>query len=139
MGGPGSEGPLERGDGQIQVRPRPGRWHPPNVEGEVGGSRTGEVLVLPEGDPSVSSPGRSQPPLGRDAAAPSRGPEEGRKRPAGQSAYAGERVLCTSHICRLTHAPCVDSRGKGRQAHAGEAQRNGVPCLRPHRKRGAGI
>lgn len=46
--------------------------------------------MLLEGVPSVSSPGRSQPPLGRDAAAPSWGPEEGQERPAGQSAYAGE-------------------------------------------------
>lgn len=90
MGGPGSEDLLERRDGQIQVRPRPGWWRPPNVEGEVGGSWTGEVLVLLEGVPSTSSPGRSQPSLGRDAAAPSQGPEEGQERLAGQSAYAGE-------------------------------------------------
>ncbi|XP_054583580.1 coiled-coil domain-containing protein 187 isoform X2 [Eptesicus fuscus] len=37
---------------------------------------------------AVTARSRSQPPLGRDAAAPSWGPKDGRERPAGQSAYA---------------------------------------------------
>lgn len=106
MWGPGSRHLLEHCDSQTEVRPRLG----------TGVSDRQGCWCCWSGLPSAFSPGRSHPRLGRDAAAPSQGPEEGRERQAGKSASAGE-----------SHAP---SR---------EAQRDGVTCPRSRCKGGTRI
>lgn len=123
MGGPGSEAPLERCDGQIQVRPRPGRWRPPNVEGEVGGLGQARYWCCwreSPAPPHLAGPSR---PWAETLLRPHGAPRmDGRGRPASQPMRV--RVLRTSPLHVFSHAPCVDPRELS-QAHPGEAQRDG--------------
>lgn len=138
MGGPGSEGLLERCDGQIQVRPRPGWWRPPNVEGEVGG--LGQARYWCCWRESPASPhlaGPSRPWAETLLRPPGALRKDRRGRPASQPMRV--RVLKTNPSPRAYPLSLRAPEGKLSSAHTGEAQRDRVTCLRPHRKDGAGI